>query len=537
MRRSLPGDGEWGSCVQRFRGRGCSRVAGVLQPARRGAASGHPGPRPPRVPWPRGTLMSVSCCPSDVGCVPSPGNGQDVPSSRPTAGRLPGEPAALGPSMSSPIAGSGAVSSPHPAGQRGQSRLSPTLTGVGRGSCHRNLPDLAQCKDAQKGLEGPRRFRKPPRRPGPQARIAALGGERSQTLRPRCHCGATDQRLWGPGPAPAMLSDTQQGDPGSRAQGRGLIPSDRFIPTLCPCLTGDRGGGQWGERDSPLQAGAGRPSGQGSRAARRHTAAGRRASRLLLEPGCPQPGRPAREASRDGAHAVPRRDRSRCRRGRAGGRGPGGQRAGSGRRRPARPRPGLAHAARPTPHGKTPCRKKNHKGVRVPPGKPPARQDPGDSAGPGAPSSTALGPQTPTPVTRGPLGTVSSPKSGLGGRNVAGSQSPPEAPAPAGNPVLVSMPLSWCGSSSGRERELREPPRRRPREGPAGGLGGRRVCRGRTAATGRGEGEAWGGRWPRGRRGARGPGRQLSTAWHGWALHHPGPCLPRRARAHLEQGV
>lgn len=164
-----------------------------------------------------------------------------------------------------------------------------------------------------------------------------------------------------------MLSDTPQGDPGSRAQGRGLIPSDRFIPTLCPCLTGDRGGGQWGQRDAALRAGAGRPSGQGSRAARRHTAAGRRASRLLLEPGCPQPGRPAREASRDGAHAILRRDRSRCRRGRAGGRGPGGQRAGSGRRRPARPRPGLAHAARPTPHGKTPCRKKNHKGVRVPP--------------------------------------------------------------------------------------------------------------------------------------------------------------------------
>lgn len=144
VRRSLPGGGESGSCVQRFRGRGCSRVPGVLQPARRGAASGHPGPRPPGVPWPRGTLMSVSCCPSDVGCVPSPGNGQDVPSSRPTAGRLPGEPAALGPSMSSPIAGSGAFSSPHPAGQRGQSRLSPTLTGVGRGSCHRNLPDLGQ---------------------------------------------------------------------------------------------------------------------------------------------------------------------------------------------------------------------------------------------------------------------------------------------------------------------------------------------------------------------------------------------------------
>lgn len=114
---------------------------------------------------------------------------------------------------------------------------------------------------------------------------------------------------------------------------------------------------------------------------------------------------------------------------------------------------------------------------------------------------------------------------------------PPGSPCPCGKPRFGFDAAELVRNSSGRERKLRELPRRRPREGPAGGLGGRRVCRGRTAATGRGEGEAWGSRWPRGRRGARGPGRQLSTAWHGWALHHPGPCLPRRARAHLEQGV
>lgn len=98
-----------------------------------------------------------------------------------------------------------------------------------------------------------------------------------QRPRARPHPRPASQHLWEPGPAPVKLSEALPGHPGLRAEKQRLfLPQTWVNPTSCPSATRAIGWAAGGEKACWGRPLPGDPSGQGSEAEKKHTAAGSR---------------------------------------------------------------------------------------------------------------------------------------------------------------------------------------------------------------------------------------------------------------------